>query len=206
MKYTFFVQCMRVGMPSLALALLGLVFAWPHFEGWYDSMHEDIVNALAGAKIENKMSNPHLQAVDKEGRPFEIEAKNATQTSSDDTLNLEAPKGTLTLKEGDKISVRSDTGSFVKEQETLHLNGRVRLDSTKGFQFDTDKARVNLKEGKVEGSDPVSGFGPNGKVQAEEGFKVTEKGQKIEFMGRTKLVLHPAAKEPEKGASNEAKN
>ncbi len=54
----------------------------------------------------------------------------------------------------------------------------------------TESARVHLDEGMAEGSQPVEGHGSIGTIRAE-GFRVLDRGARIFFLGRSKMVFEP---------------
>jgi lipopolysaccharide export system protein LptC len=47
-----------------------------------------------------------------------------------------------------------------------------------------------MKAGDARGSKPVEGQGPFGNLKAE-GFVIHNRGERIEFTGRSTIVLHP---------------
>ena len=52
---------------------------------------------------------------------------------------------------------------------------------------------LDLAAGDAIGTEPVRGQGPFGQLRAE-GFRIYNRGERVEFIGKSKLVIRPPAK------------
>ena len=58
----------------------------------------------------------------------------------------------------------------------------------KGYEFRTTSAVLDLRAGDAIGTEPVHGQGPFGHLQGE-GFTIRNRGEKVEFHGKTQVIL-----------------
>jgi lipopolysaccharide export system protein LptC len=92
------------------------------------------------------------------------------------------------------VTVTAEHGLYDREREYLQLNNGVQLFHDRGFQFETPQAKVDLQAGTAQSDTPVTGHGPEGQIDAQ-GFRVLDKGGRIIFTGRSKLVIRESALE-----------
>ncbi len=194
-RYSVFVGFMKVLLPATAAALMLLVVAWPQFtieeEGFRLS-----VSKLAPDQAESlTMLNARFEGFDERDRPYTVTADIATQSENDTNLvTLERPKADITLEDGAWLALTAKSGKYYKEAQVLDLTGSVNLFHDKGFELRTESARVDLDKGIAEGAQAVEGHGSVGTIQAE-GFRVLDRGARIFFLGRSHMVIEPAAQE-----------
>ena len=86
------------------------------------------------------------------------------------------------------------TGTYQPQNKMLDLFGSVALYASRGDEFHTDSARVNLDNSSAEGSEHVTGQGPFGHVEAA-GFRIVDRGATVIFTGHTDLYLEPHNKQ-----------
>jgi lipopolysaccharide export system protein LptC len=194
-RYSVFVGFMKVLLPATAAALVLLIVAWPQFtikeEGFRLS-----VSKLAPSQAESlTMLNARFEGRDEKNQPYSVTADIATQSENDrDLVTLELPKADITLEDGTWLALTARAGEYRKEAQVLDLAGAVNLFHDKGFELRTESARVRLAEGMAEGAQPVEGQGSIGTIQAE-GFRVLNRGARIFFLGRSRLVIQREAQE-----------
>ena len=82
------------------------------------------------------------------------------------------------------------TGIYQPGAQQLDLFGNVELFQDKGNSFRTDTAHVDMSKGTAESNDAVEGNGPFGNVHAE-GFRIDERGDVIQFLGKSSVLLAP---------------
>ena len=191
--YSRFVGAMKVVLPLLAAGLVGLVLAWPHLKAKDLRFRIGFSALQAKATEDPNMLNPRYQGIDKDNQPFTVTADVAFNAAPNSPrVELEMPKADITLKDGSWLVLSAETGLYGREALILDLAGRVNLYHDSGYEFRTEKARVELEKGIAHGTDPVHGEGPFGNVDSQ-GFRILEKGRTVIFTGRTKLVLRPGA-------------
>ena len=194
-RYSLFVGFMKVLLPATAAALILLVLAWPQFSIEEESFRLSISKLAPGQAESLTMLNARFEGLDENDRPYTVTADIATQSEIDkDLVTLERPKADITMADGTWLALTAKSGEYHKEAQVLDLTGAVNLFHDKGFELNTESARVYLDEGIAEGALPVQGQGRIGTVQAE-GFRVLDRGARIFFLGRSHMVIQREAQE-----------
>jgi lipopolysaccharide export system protein LptC len=187
--YAATVTTLKIVLPAIAVGLLLLVALWPQYllEG---GRFQIVADPTGEAGIDRlSMTRPQFQGTDERNRPFSVSAERATQDLADDNLILLArPEAEMTLEDGAGVAVKAAEGSYRRDSELLRLTGGVDLAHDRGYRIKTPSAAVDLKGGTAEGHEPVDAQGPFGTLQAE-GFRVAERGDIVEFTGKSRLVL-----------------
>ncbi len=130
-----------------------------------------------------RMINPRFTGRDTAGSPYIINADAAVRRADQlDRSELESPSLTFEDPENPSTFVRADHGVFHREEGALDLRGNVQFESSAGYSFTTESARVFLREGRVVGDSPVSGEGPLGAISAQS-FEVVDSGESVHFRG-----------------------
>ena len=192
-RYSIFVGFMKVLLPATAAALILLVVAWPQFtidEGQFRLSMSQLAPEQADSLT---MLNARFEGVDDEDQPYTITADMATQSEDDkDLVTLELPKADITLEDGAWLALTARSGEYHKQSNILDLAGSVSLFHDRGFELQTEAARIDLNESTAEGVHPVKGQSSVGSIQAE-GFRVLDRGARILFTGKSHLVVMPEA-------------
>lgn len=193
--YSRFVGLMKVVLPALAAGLVVLVIAWPQLNINSDRFRLGISHLGFGQPDNLSMVNARFNGIDEKNRPFTITADLATQSSENENLiALELPKADMTLQDGAWLALSARAGQYDQDREQLALNGDVSLFHDNGFEMHTESATIDLAGGVARGEAPVEGQGAPGMI-AGEGFEVLDKGQRIIFTGKSRLLIMPEAKE-----------
>lgn len=192
-RYSLFVGLMKVVLPAIAAALILLVIAWPQLTFKDDRFRLGMGRLTLDQADSLTMLNARYQGVDERRQPYTITADMATQSRQDDDLiDLELPKGDMTLSDGAWLALNARSGEYRRSAEILDLSGGVSLFHDRGFELRSESARINLDGGTAEGRQPVQGQSAFGTVDAE-GFRVLDRGQTIIFTGKSRLILQPGA-------------
>ena len=85
-----------------------------------------------------------------------------------------------------KIVITAREGNFIDNDKVL-LQRNVMFESDK-FKIETDKVTFNRKEQTAE-SNNKSIFTSNKTIISSEGFNIYDNGNKIEFYGKSKVIL-----------------
>jgi len=83
-------------------------------------------------------------------------------------------------------------GRYHQKSQILDLEGDINVFHDAGYQFQTEKAEVDLANDTVTGEEPVTGHGPGGTIDAT-GFMILDRGGTLVFTGPSKLHLNPGA-------------
>jgi lipopolysaccharide export system protein LptC len=188
-SYSRFVSLTKVVLPFLALALIGLVMAWPHLKT-DTSFSIGFSSAQLAGETQPGMDNARYVGTDQNRQPYSVTADVARIVSeASGEVDLDVPKADLTLDDGTWLVMTADTGRYQGDLATLELNGNVNLFHDTGYEITTQQLMVHLKAGTAEGNTILTGHGPFGELKAQ-GIKLIEKGQVIYFTGPAQLILY----------------
>jgi lipopolysaccharide export system protein LptC len=183
--YTYFIRLMRIVLPLLTVAAIGLVIAWP-------SLRNDKPSVLATDPGGPQMLNSRYSGVDQHNRPYTITADSAIQSSRNaDTVDMVNPVAEMALEDGSWVALKSNSGHYNQKEGKLVMDGNVELFHSLGYQATTEQAFADVRAGTAWGDRPVSGHGPGGQVDAL-GFRIFDRGNSIVFTGNPKLILRPS--------------
>jgi len=196
--YSRFVSMMKFFLPIVALILISLVVLWPHLAS--DDLRFRIGFAAIKASVSEdpSMLNPRFVGTDAYNKPYSITADLARSIGKlGAIIELEMPKADVTLDNGTWLVLTANSGLFEHLDNTLNLEGMVNLFHDSGYEFQTEKAAINMLSGVASGNMPIQGQGDFGLLSAQ-GFKLLDKGKTIYFKGKSKLTLHPGAQQLKK--------
>ncbi|MDA0996783.1 MAG: LPS export ABC transporter periplasmic protein LptC [Proteobacteria bacterium] len=191
--YSRFVRWTKIALPLLALLLVGLVVAWPHIRTGDARFRIGFADLHIREAADPSMVNPRYVGADSDDQPYSVTAELARRLPADATvIELDSPKADIALKDGTWLVLTAARGVYGREAETLDLVGSVVLYHDAGYEFLTEKAKIDLSKGTAEGQVPIRGQGPFGNLQAQ-GFRLVDKGATIYFTGKSKLVIYSGA-------------
>jgi lipopolysaccharide export system protein LptC len=188
-RYSRFVGLMKMALPAIAAALLGLIFVWPKVAPRDEAFQLAFANFNPKAIDMLSMTKPRYFGTDEKNLPYTVTADTATQVDPQtQAVALENPVADLTRKDGSSLVINSDVGFFRQKDGTLDLMGHVDLFQDSGYEMHTDSARIETGPGNATGDEPTRGHGPSGTIEGE-GFRLWERGKTILFTGKSKAVL-----------------
>jgi lipopolysaccharide export system protein LptC len=180
--YSHFVKFMKVVLPLLAFAIIGLLAAWPRIQGGDQS-------ATRRDSGELEMMRALYVGTDTQNRPYSLTADRAVQSTTEPgVLDLVRPQGELTLKDGTWLAIKADRGRYNDKTGKLLLLGNANLFHDKGYEFKSDEAHIDVRAGNAWGDLPVTGQGPFGEIFSR-GFRLFDSGATIVFNGPAHLDL-----------------
>lgn len=195
--YSRFVKFMKFMLPATALTMVLMVVLWPKVEENVDSFRLSVSSLTGGSANTLSMINARYFGTDENNQPFTITADTAEETQpGTKIIELDAPKADITLEDGTWLVLASELGFYSQHEKALEMLGAVNLFHDGGYEIHTKRARVDFVEGVASSTDPVSGHGPFGELQAE-GFRLFDKGKRIFFTGKSRMVLRPNSIEPQ---------
>jgi lipopolysaccharide export system protein LptC len=192
-RYSRFVVAMKVGLPMVALGLVGLLFIWPQVQVSNIRLSVGLASFKAAHPESPSMVNARFVGSDSRDQPFSITAdlaKNLLLGQSQ--VELEVPKADLAMRDGSWLVMTAKTGLYDQKGKSLQLDGAVNLFHDSGYEFNTETAQIDLQAGVAVGDKPVQGQGPFGQLTAQ-GFRVEEMGRRMLFTGKAKLTIYPTA-------------
>jgi lipopolysaccharide export system protein LptC len=192
--YSRFVRIMKVALPALAAVLLGLVVVWPKLSLDDKRFPVGFAKLPTTKEVETlAMRNARYYGLDESNRPYAVTSDMATQVpGNSDLIHLDAPKADFTSSSGANVLVDGAKGLYHQSTKTLDLSGGVNLFHDAGYELHTETATLNLANNSARGTDPVSGFGPQGAIRSA-GFEMAGKGHTITFTGKSQLTVMGAS-------------
>ncbi len=186
---------MKIALPSAAGFLLLLVILLPQLRRDADRYRIDTEISDAPSDDNNlSMTNARYFGTDDEGQPYSVLANGVRQRpENQETIELNGPSAEISLKDGKFLSAKANAGLYNREDKKLDLSGNVDVGEENGYRFKTSSALVNLDEGTATGKEPVTGEGPLGTMEAQEGFNLLDRGRNVHFNGKSRLVLNSKA-------------
>jgi len=188
--YGRFVGIAKFCLPIIATALIVVIVVWPELSE--QSRFTLKASRIDRSEAENlHMLNARFTGVDISRRPFAVTAESADQTDAiSPDIALNAPKADILLSNGTWVALTATIGNFNRERQLLELTGNVNLFHDRGYEFRTKSAVFDLTAGDAIGTEPVEGQGPFGHLRAE-GFRIFNKGERVEFTGKSQLIIKP---------------
>jgi lipopolysaccharide export system protein LptC len=187
--YSRFVGLMKLALPATAVALLGLIVAWPRLMPQDKQFKVAFANFNAKGVDTQSVINPRYYGTDDKNLPFTVTAEVGTQVDQElQAVSLDKPVADLTRKDGGGVVVNSDLGVFQQRDNSLELFGHVDLYQDKGYEVHSSSAHIDIGPGNAHGEEPAHGSGPTGVIDGE-GFRLWGRGDRIMFTGHAHAVL-----------------
>ena len=188
--YSRFVGLMKLALPATAVAILGMIAAWPRLAPRDTQFKVAFAGFNAKAIDTQSMVNPRYYGTDGKNQPYIITADIATQIDQQiQAVQLEKPIADLIRQEGAGMVGNSELGIFQQRDNTLDLYGHVDLYQDKGYEVHSDSAHIDVLPGNAHGEEVTHGKGPSGTVEGE-GFRLWDRGNKIMFTGKSHAILN----------------
>ena len=185
---------MKIVLPAIALLLIALIVAWPHLNVSDARFRIGFADMTVRVAEDPAMLNPRYVGSDKDNQPYSVTADIARRLAENaENIELDAPKADILLKDNTWLVLSSNRGVYKRADEALDLLGSVILYHDSGYEFLTEKAKIDLEKSAAEGQEPIRGQGPFGTIEAE-GFRLIDRGKTIFFTGKSKLKVYPGAK------------
>jgi lipopolysaccharide export system protein LptC len=185
-----FVRFMKFVLPVGAMALVGLIAAWPQL------MKRDAGFRLSFSSVDSQemalvMNNPRFRGSDSSGQPYVVTADRAIQDPNDaKQVTLDKVAADITLNNGGWLSLTANTGVYNNNSRLLTLHGDINVFSDRGYEFHGITAEIDLMTGVMASDDKVWGHASLGSIRAN-GMRVYDKGKAIVFINGVKTTLYP---------------
>jgi len=188
--YSRFVGMMKLALPATAVAILGIIAAWPRLAPRDEQFKVAFANFNAKSVDTQSMVNPRYYGTDDKNQPYTLTAEIGTQIDQQlQQFQLQNPVADLTKPNGGGLVGNSDLGIFQQKDNTLELYGNVDLYQDKGYEVHSSSAHIDVLPGNAEGQEAAHGKGPSGTIEGE-GFRLWDRGDRIIFTGKARAVLN----------------
>ncbi len=188
--YTRMVSATKLILSAIALILTLVLIILPLINPMYDNFRLTFSSIEGGEKAKNpRMINPRFQGIDGEDQTYNIIADDATMNENEE-LTLNNLNADMSLNDGTWVSLLANKGVLSNNHKKLYLTGNVGLYTNSQYEFITDEITINMKDSSAYGTHSVIGKAPIGTIKAD-GFRLFDKGQRVIFTGRVKVVMYP---------------
>ena len=181
------VRVAKLALPVGALGLLALLAISP-----FDHRSE-VSFILDKKKVDAAHERMRISAArytgeDNQGRRFAISAERAVQPSSDRPIvSIEGMAARLDLAEG-PLGIVASRGRYDLDQQTVRIDGPVRVAGPNGYRLDTSDVSVNLKTRQLASAGAVTGAMKLGSFSA--GHLVADLGdRRVALTGGARLKI-----------------
>ncbi len=199
------IKRLRIILPGFGL-LLVVVFLLNTGSNKPDDAFLDDFKDISASADELRMANPRFAGVDDKGKPFEITARSAMQTSADrNFVELELPRAVQ--GDGDASTVvTADKGLYQSEANLLELTDNVTLAHDIGadtYVLRTPDATVFIKDEIVTSNNGVNGEGNDGSELSADRMKSYNSEGRVVFEGNVRMRIYPKSSQEKESASND---
>lgn len=133
---------------------------------------------------------PQFQGRDSQGKPYKLTAETARRRRENANLvDLTNPH----LENATSATVSARDGVYDEKNRILDLVGNVVMQDAGGYTFTTERARMFVDSGRVEGKTPLKGHGPLGDVISDS-YEVLDDGNRIVLKGNVSTTFTPKRK------------
>jgi lipopolysaccharide export system protein LptC len=138
------------------------------------------------------MDHPELSGHDGE-RSYKVTARRAIQRLSDPRIiDLETIKADIVLSEDQSAEIVALKGTYNNAAETLRLFDGVQLDWSEGYKVDLTEVAIDLNNGAMSTSTPISIRSDQGRVLAGKLSYDQNKGL-VRFTDGIKMTINPVS-------------
>jgi lipopolysaccharide export system protein LptC len=184
------VRALKLALPLTALGLAAAIFLVPRPDlrsGFdFSSVRFDAAEGL-------RLINPRFTGRTYDGGPFILRADWALPDSPDPTsVGLGPLTGEFDVDAGRLITLQADGGEMRPKDESLRLDGRVRVAFDGLYDLETGAVDVDLAAQTLRAAGPVAGRGPEGDIAAGS-MRAARRGEShyVWFEDRVRVRIDP---------------
>ncbi len=162
--YSRFVALFKVLLPLAALAILATLFLLSRGTDFtaIPFAEKDIAERTRGQQV----TAPFFSGVTPAGEEIMFRAALVRPGGKDTPAEATDLSARITLADGARITLKSQTGSFDLQQDMAHFDGDVRITTSSGYIVTTDRLETALSGVEAHTPGPVAGTGPVGDFTA----------------------------------------
>jgi lipopolysaccharide export system protein LptC len=197
--YSRFVATMKIVLPLTALAMVGVMLAWPQIFPAVSRLGAAIGAIGVEELSRSRMVKTRFRGVDDQGQPFSLAADVASPSPRGAELtDLENPRGDLTRSDGSWIALTAENGVYDRARRQLDLGGRVTVFHDQGYEVRTTRMHLDMATSVVQGDQAVTGQGPDTEFEAE-GFRIEDRGARVFLTGQSRVVIYRQSEDGQLG-------
>ncbi|MCA0371074.1 MAG: LPS export ABC transporter periplasmic protein LptC [Proteobacteria bacterium] len=181
------IRLLRILLPAVAACILAALFLWSPVSHMLEKRDARASIQPQDLTLRNTVTKPRITGLDKEGRPYHLNANEAHQTAPEQA-RMSHPTGDIVCKDGAQIFVDSKQGTYAAKDEVLTCQEDVHIRTSHGYHVTSDEAKVDFPEKMAHGQGHVHADGPAGILEGNEGFTMTQDGV-LHVPGPSKMTL-----------------
>jgi len=189
-RHSRMVRVLRIAVPAAVVvsmaAIVGVSIFNP-FRMLLPKLPIDMDNlVVSGTKI--TMEAPHLAGYTPDQRPYEVQAKTATQDLTDpDHVELKTLRAKVLMEDRSTLTLDALRGMFDNKLQTLDLHKDIFLQTSTGYEARLSQAFVDMGKGIVTSEEHVDVKLTNGTLTSDR-LRITGGGEVVRFEGN--VVMH----------------
>ena len=185
-RHSFAVAFLKRVLPLGAFAVVGGFAAAAVLSGAFEERTASVSTVTKGEVV---MEKPRLDGMDRNSRPYELQAEAARQETVRPTVvKLDTVGAKLPTDDGTFASIDATAGVYDTQKEVLVLSEGVRVRDMKGLDMDLANARVDMGAGTMVSEEPVAVRSRNAEIDAQS-MTVLDNGKRILFNDRVRMVI-----------------
>jgi lipopolysaccharide export system protein LptC len=189
MRHSRRVRFLRRAIPTACVLLIVGPSLWNVVAPFATTAANVTVGAVSISGTRIRMDAPKLSGFKKDQKSYEVTARDAVQDlKSPNVVELNKVAGRMEQEANSFVRVTADWGKFDQSSDKLDLKGDVRVRHDKGYEADLRSARVDVKSGDIDTTEPVEIRSRSGTVNADS-MILRDNGKHVVFTGRVRSVF-----------------
>lgn len=187
-RHTRLVRALRIATPFAAVAAVAFAVLSALLQPLSSEIHVDTTGIGVGGPTV-AMDAPRMRGFNSQDRAYEVSARTAHQTLADpNRIGLDALEARIELADGGWARLTSTSGLYAADAQVLTLDESVRVISDKGDDATLERARAELKTGRIVSDHPVTIRLGGSRLTAGR-MEVLNSGDRMLFSGRVRMTL-----------------
>lgn len=190
------VRAAKVALPIIAVVAVLIAGGWMWLSRAVPNIGIDISStAIRGGKL--VMANPKLDGLTSGDQPYSVRAARAVQDlAGSGAVDLERLQASVPLNPDVNARILADAGLYDSEKNTLDLRDSISIETSDGMRAELESATIDMGRGNLSTVDPVRIAFPGATIEADR-MTVEDRGRRLLFESRVRLVVEPGAFRPE---------
>lgn len=186
------VRLLRIGIPIVVGVSMLVIVAASIFNPFRLLAQLPLsVGNLAVSGTQITMESPHLAGFTPDQRPYDLQAKTATQDITDPNhVDLHQLHAKVQMEDKSTVTMDALTGRFDTKSQILDLKDNIFLQSSTGYEARLSQAQVDIAKGTVASDQPVDVKLLNGTLKSNR-LRITDNGALVVFDAGVSMVLIP---------------
>ncbi len=176
-------------LPVFAFLIATLMIAWPTLFTEKEQFQLAVKVNKAQTTADVDMEQVRFYSQDRKQQPLTVVSPKVQETDpANRIVTLSEPVATYKMQSGVTLTSKTPYGLAFQNEEYLYFEEDVVTTSDNGYRADSTRVVCDYKTGRLDSESPVQIKGPTGELKAE-GFTIYNKGDNIDFKGKTNTLV-----------------